>query len=325
LPLISREKMQLINQSEKILNLNNKSEGPKIIAIGGGKGGIGKTIISVNLGVTMVWQKKKVVLVDADLGGANLHTCFGLPSNALTLSDYISENISDINDAVIKTDIPGLGLISGAQDSLSIANVTNRQKLRFIEGLKNLDADYVILDLGAGTSYSVIDFFLAADSGILVMLPEPTSVENVYRFIKVAFYRKLRAIENSLKIEQLVSSVMKECGDDGIKTPLDLLDAVSRRNSERGKTLCEEMMKFNPSVIVNMVRTSSDIDIGASVSFACKKYFGIKVHYLGHIGYSNHIWQSIRNRRPVIIDFPNSSLVTNFSGIFRKLQRRDDA
>ena len=317
--------MQLINQTDNILQVQNKKEGPKIIAIGGGKGGIGKTIISVNLGVTLVWQKKKVILVDADLGGANLHTCFGIASNASTLSDYISENISDINDTVINTEIPGLQLISGAHDALSIANITNKQKLRFIAGLRSLDADYVILDLGAGTSYSVIDFFLAADNGVLVMLPEPTSVENVYRFIKVAFYRKLRSLENSLKMEQLVSSVMRESGDDGIKTPLHLLDAVRKRNSERGNALCEEMMKFAPSVIVNMVRTNSDIEIGASVSFACKKYFGIKVHYLGHIGYSNHIWQSIRNRRPVVIDFPNSTLVTNFSSILKQLQRRENA
>ena len=294
---------------------------PKIIAVGGGKGGIGKTVISANLGVSLAWQKKKVVLVDADLGGANLHTCFGVNADAPTLSDFISEAVTDIRDTLIPTEINGLKLISGAHDSLGVASISNPQKDRFLAALSNLDADYVLLDLGAGTAYSVIDFFLVADHGILVLLPEPTSVENVYRFIKVAFYRKLRALEQELGIENLVYSVMQDNSDE-IKTPLQLLESIKNENKNRGEALHREMLKFSPNVIVNMVRTSADIEMGASVTFACKKYFGIDVGCLGHIHYSNCIWQSVRNRRPLIVDFPNSTIVTNFSNIMKKLWER---
>ena len=90
---------------------------------------------------------------------------------------------------------------------------------------------------------------------------------------------------------------MKENENSEIKTPFHLLEAVKGKNNVRGEALYNEMLKFNPNVIVNMVRTTTDVEMGASVSFACKKYFGINVGYLGHIGYSNHIWQSIRNSK----------------------------
>ena len=100
----------------------------------------------------------KVIVVDADLGGANLHTCLGVNITGPTLSDYITEEVLDLNQTIVQTGISDLKLISGAQDSLNVANITNVQKTRFVSALRTLDADYVILDLGAGTSYSVIEF-----------------------------------------------------------------------------------------------------------------------------------------------------------------------
>lgn len=312
--------MDLKNYRENVYPQKNTMKKAKIIAIGGGKGGVGKTIVTSNLGVSLAWQRKKVIIIDADLGGANLHTCFGLPTEVPTISDYISQAIPDLKDTIVQTGIENLRIISGARDSLNIANITNDQKLKFMNAIKDLDADYILLDLGAGTSYLVIDFFLIADTGLLVMLPEPTSIENVYRFIKAAFYRKLRSLETSMGMEDLVASVMSEKTDEEIKTPLHLLNAIKEKDPSRGERLVNEMLKFNPKVVVNMVRTSADVDLGASVTFACKRYFGINVNFLGYVNYSNSIWQSIRNRKPLIVDFPNSTMVTSFTNIMKNLE-----
>lgn len=295
---------------------------PQIIAVGGGKGGIGKTIITVNLGVSMVWKKKRVILVDADLGGANLHTCLGVSTNNPTLSDFMMGSVSDIRETLIPTEINGLQIISGARDALNVTDVSDNQKVRLMSELKSLDADYILLDLGAGTTQNVIDFFLLANKGLLVMLPEPTSIENIYRFIKVAFYRKLRALESSLGVEKELSTLLGGHGSASIKTPRQLLDGIKSLNKEKGEALYHEMMKFSPNIVINMVRSSADVEIGSSVTFACKKYFGINVNYLGHIQYSNCIWQSVRNRRPLMVEFPNSTLVTGFSDISKKLEEK---
>ena len=163
----------------------------QIWAIGGGKGGVGKTLITANFAITLAKAGATVTLVDLDLGGANLHTCLGVEQTAHTLTDLFSPDVKNFAQLASPTNIPNLSLISGAQDSLNVANLPHAQKQKLLNKLKQLPSDYIILDLGAGTSYNTLDFFLAADVGILVVLPEPTSIENAYRFIKSAFYRKL--------------------------------------------------------------------------------------------------------------------------------------
>ncbi|HYG67960.1 MAG TPA: P-loop NTPase, partial [Anaeromyxobacteraceae bacterium] len=143
----------------------------RIVAIGGGKGGIGKSLISANLGIELARRGNEVVLVDADLGGANLHTTLGLDVPRRSLSDFIERRYAKIEDVVTQTGIPNLGLVSGALDHLDAANPRYAQKMRLLRHVQSLDADYAILDLGAGTHSNTLDFFLVADHGVLVLVP----------------------------------------------------------------------------------------------------------------------------------------------------------
>ncbi len=164
----------------------------KLVAVGGGKGGIGKSLVSANLGIALAQKGATVALIDADLGGANLHTCLGVPQPDISLSDFINHRVDKLEGALVPTGVERLQLISGAQDMLDAANPKHGQKARLLRNMRSLDVDFVILDLGAGTAFNVLDFFLAADLGLCVLLPEPTSIENAYRFIKAAFFRRLQ-------------------------------------------------------------------------------------------------------------------------------------
>jgi len=296
----------------------------KIWAVGGGKGGVGKTLIAANLGIMLARDaQKKVVLVDLDLGGANLHTCLGVDIPKLTLSDFMQRDVDSLESVVVETPIKNLGLISGAQDVLNIANIKHMQKQRFLSKLSELGADYVILDLGAGTSFNTLDFFLASELGIITLVPEPTSIENVYRFIKSAFYRKLKMIESSMHIKKMVDNIMDQRVQNGINTPADLLAKISDVDPVIGKRIKEEMSTFAPGLIINMVRSQTDIELGAAVSSVCRKYFGIETELLGYIEYDNSVWQSVRKKTPLLIEFPNSKLVSNFNKIFKRLAGPD--
>lgn len=308
-----------------MMNSNDETEAPlqdlkKIWAIGGGKGGVGKSLVSANVAICLALMGNKVVAVDLDLGGANLHTCLGLPIPQTTLSDYVSKKITNFEDLLVTTPIHNLKIISGAQDELGMANLKHMHKNQIIRKLHELDADYILFDLGAGTAFNTIDFFITADKGILVVLPEPTSIENTYRFIKSVFYRRLKMIDGVAEIEPLINEAMNaKLATGGQLSPAELIKKISEANPEVGLRVKAEMANFRPNLIINQVRSQADIDIGYSIQSICRKYFGIEMTFPGYLDYDQSVWQSVRKRKPLLIEYPNSKLVNNFDRIVHRL------
>ena len=300
-------------------NFTHGSKRNKIWAVGGGKGGVGKSLVTANTSICLALMGYKVVTVDLDLGGANMHTCLGIPIPEKTLSDYISKKVGNINDLVVPTPIKNLKIISGAQDELGMANLRQMHKNKILSKLGELDADYVLLDLGAGTSFNTLDFFISADKGVLVILPEPTSIENTYRFIRSVYHRRLKMIEELLDIQPLINQAMNAKISNAGNTPVELVKKVIEINPEMGQRLEHEISKLQPQIIMNQVRSQNDIDIGFSIQNVCKRYFGIDINYLGYLDYDASVWQSVKKRRPLLMEFPNSKLVNNFDKIVQKL------
>ncbi len=290
-----------------------------IWAVGGGKGGIGKSFISSSIAICLARMGKSVTLVDLDLGSANLHTCLGLKIPQQTLSDFISGRAQHISQVSAATEIPGLNFISGFNDALNIADLDRDNKQRLIRALRTIQTPYVILDLGAGTSENTLDFFLAADQKIIAVTPEPTSIENAYRFMKSSFYRKLRLAESELGIQNLIETAMDSKNQLGIKSPADLIRHISETNPQAGARLNDKIADFNMQLLLNQVRTRQDIELGHSMKSVCKKYFGIESDYVGYIDHDNAVWQSLRKRRPLVIEYPYSSIVGQFLGITKNL------
>ncbi|MGK5091056.1 P-loop NTPase [Deltaproteobacteria bacterium TL4] len=273
----------------------------EVWAVGGGKGGVGKSFITGNLGITLAQKGHEVVLADMDLGGANLHTCLGISNPEHGLSEFVNREMETMEEVMVTTAIPGIRLISGAQDGLDIANPRHAQKLRMLKALRNIDADYVLLDLGAGTAFNTLDFFLAADSQIIIVVPEPTSIENAYRFIKSAFYRKIRHSSPSALVRDIVDQVMNRNNPYGIRTPRELLDHL-RSLDETMEAFAEvQASSFRPKLILNQVRSVNDIRIGFAMDNACLKYFGIHLDFIGYVEYDDLVWKSVLQRKPIVL------------------------
>lgn len=294
----------------------------QIWAIGGGKGGVGKSLISSSLAISLSRTGQKVLAIDLDLGGANLHTTLGVELPRQTLNDFFTGRASQLQSCITQTSIPNLDLISGAQDSVGIAHVADDQKKNFLDRVREADADYVIFDLGAGTTNHTLDFFLAADINLVTLLPEPTSIENAYRFLKSAYYRRLWLHPKLNAIRPWVELAMDAKNSEGIRSPSDLFRAISRSHPELGMLLKTEIEKFRPKVVLNQVRTHTDIEIGFSVKTVCKKYFGIDVDYLGYLDYDSSVWQAIRRKRPVMLEFPNSKLTQSMDRLVDYLMKK---
>jgi flagellar biosynthesis protein FlhG len=269
----------------------------QVWSVGGGKGGIGKSLLTAALGYQLARVGRKVVLVDADLGGANLHTCLGLAGPSLTLGDFICRRAERIEDVLVETGVPGLRLISGACDFLGAANIKYAQKVRVLNRIRALDVDIILMDLGAGTSFNIIDFFLVSDVGILTVVPEPTSIENGYRFIKSALYRRLRGAADSDTVRSIVDSALDQKNPLGIRTPLDLLAAVEREDPASVPALKQQMASFHPRFVVNQVRDPSDVSIGHQLVTACARHLGVKATYAGYVPFDDTVWRCVRQRR----------------------------
>lgn len=297
----------------------------RIFAVGGGKGGVGKTFIACNLGAMMARSGKRVILVDADLGGANLHTYLGLEFPTRTLNDLLTRRVDRIEDVIVSTSLPNLSLISGAQSVLGAANPRYEYKMRLAKKLRDLDADVVILDLGSGTSFNTLDIFLLSDEGIFVVVPEPTSLENAYAFIKASFFRRLRRATADARLKTLVDRVADGRVEQSIRTPADLMAAIDNMDPRTGAVLREEVGRFRPYVLMNQVRTVEDIQIGFAIRKVCRRYFGLDVDYLGYVNYDNAVWKSVRRRCLLMTEYPLSEPVEFLGRMARKLLREDGA
>jgi flagellar biosynthesis protein FlhG len=273
---------------------------PRIVSVGGGKGGVGKTFLAANLSVALSRLGMRVVAVDVDLEGANLHTCLGVATPHVSLADFVAQRQDDLGKLLLPTPIQGLEIIAGTQANLAGAQPSHLRRMRLVRALRRLDADYVILDLGAGMHVSVLDYFLVGDDALVVLRPEPTSVENAYTFLRAAFYRRLRLAMVGHGVRQLVSEAMDQRNEKGIRTPIDLLNEIEALDPVEGSRFVQTMRGFRPKLIVNEVRTAEDVKLGFSVGSVCKKYFGFESEYLGYVNHDPMALRSVAERRPVV-------------------------
>lgn len=293
--------------------------GARLLAIGGGKGGVGKTFVTANLAAALARLGKRVVVVDVDLDGANLHTCLGVPSPRRSLADFVSEREDDLGKLLVDTPLANLKLIGATHANLADAQPSHLRRVRLVRGLRQLDADIVLLDLGAGAHASVLDYFLVSDDGILVLQPEPTSVENAYSFLRAAFYRRMRLAMVGHGVRQLVTLAMDQRNERGIRTPLDLLREIEATDTVEARRFVDTMRVFQPRIIVNGARTAEDVKLGFAVSSVCKKYFGIEAEYLGYVNYDDEARRSVSMRRPIVDLHSDADVSIYLQRIARKL------
>jgi flagellar biosynthesis protein FlhG len=287
----------------------------QIWAIGGGKGGVGKSLVSSSLAFTLAKHGFSTVAIDLDLGGANLHTVLGQPPPKKCVSDFLSGNVVNLSECLVDTQYSNLKLIGGAKDDLKITQITEDKKQMLMNQIRQIPAQFIILDLGAGTSQYTLDFFNLAQVGIITVLPEPTSIENAYRFLKAVYYHRLHSNPKFASIQPMIEAAMIPNNQLGIQSPTDLLNEVNFQNAELANELKKTIKEFKPKLVLNQTRSQTDIDVGFSMKSVAKKYFGVDLDYLGYLEYEPNVWQSVRKMRPFLIEHPHSKIATHVERI----------
>jgi len=290
--------------------------GPCIWAFGSGKGGVGKSVVATNLAVLLARDGATVALLDADLGGANLHTLLGMRNPSPTLSDFVARRCGTLEDVLNPTPHERLWLVSGARALLEAANPSHGQKLKILRHIAALPVDHVLLDLGAGSSFAVLDFFLAATVPVLVVVPEPTSVENTYQFIRAAFYRRLKRAGQRDVVQPVVQRAME---GGAVRSPRELIERVGRIDPEIGAALAAAAHDFAASILVNQASDDAQRRLAADIAGACCDYFGVNVAALGAVEHDPLVARSVVARRPAVEMFPTAPFVRSLEAVSQRL------
>ena len=302
------------------VHAENKAFQPNVWAIGGGKGGVGKSALTTGIAMTLAGLGRRCIMIDADLGGANLHTFLGMSPPQQTISDLLRDSGKNLQDILLATPFDNLSLISGARAIHNVANLKHMQKEKLIRQLFTLEADYIFIDLGAGSSFNVLDFFIAANNGLVVVTPTPTSIENTYHFLRAAYFRKLRHVIRDLKVEALVGSSLDDKEKSGIRSPRDLVAEFRRRDPTAGEEIDRAMMSFSPGLIVNQVQRHQDRNLGKEMALACKDFLGIDVTIAGSVRTDEQVLMALNSRRPALSMFPQSNFAKDVRQIVQKLE-----
>jgi len=260
-----------------------------------------------------------VVAIDTDLEGANLHTCLGVSSPRLSLADFVAERESDLAKLTLETPVENLRLIAATNANLASAQPGVNRRIELLAELRCLDCDVVFVDCGAGSHAATIDYFLVGDDGLLVLHPEPTSLENSYSFLRAAFYRRMQVAMKKHEVRDRIREAMDQRNQRGIRTPLDLLREVELMDPEEGRRFVATMRRFRPRIVVNEVTTAEDVKLGFSVRSVCRKFFGIDADYIGYINHDPAVHQAILRRRLVLEEHPKSDAAIYLQRISRKL------
>lgn len=277
------------------------------IPIASGKGGVGKTLLSANLGIALAQAGKAVVLIDLDLGGSNLHTILGIRNRNRGIGHLINGMAANLDELLVETAqqnlffIPGDGLFAGT------ANLPYYRKLAILKQLDQLTADFVLLDLGSGSTYNTLDLFLASNSGLIVTTPETTAILNAYSFLKSAILRMLeRSFPSRSRERAIVHEFMHTRVEGQDRSVQDIVAEIYGYSQESGETAESTLELFYPRVVMNMGRSAQDIKLGARLRQVARRNLRQDVEFIAYLPYDELTSRSPLERTPTLLKYPQS-------------------
>lgn len=291
----------------------------KVIAVGGGRGGVGKSLVAENLAIYLAQLGKSVILVDADPTGANLHAHFGLSAAKHDPALDPDERLEVFERALVETQVPGLRLLPAALDSIELPLIARAgRKGRWVSKLRTLAADYLVIDVGPGMGPFAVDVMLGADVPVCVVVPEPPAIEATYRFARVAFRRRLRRslMRDRFRLP-VIDRAIKEVGM--LPAPLDVVRALERMDRRLAELAWSEARRTRMHLVVNQTRVRTDLELGTWMSELAARHYGVALEELGHIEHDDTVWLAVRRHKPLLVDSPTSKAARNLERIARRV------
>ena len=289
----SRRQAGYVESMMPIIRNNGHLSRAKLWAIAGGKGGVGKSVLTVLMAVSLARAGKRVVIVDVDFNGPNQRQLFSLRRSSPDIWTLLAEN-QPIRTAALATSVPNLRLITAPEQMHHADRVNILHHIRFISALRHLDADYVLLDFGPRTDLHELGYFHTADLNLIVSTAEPTAMENLSRFIKTVLKHKWLLVLNSLNA----------AGSDRFdevegSTPLiqQMMDHFIKMQIPAEEMMRRVMGSFSLRVLFNQVRDAHFQPQMKLLNAYLQHEIGLAVEIAGVVPYDAAIHTAIRVNR----------------------------
>lgn len=280
----------------------------QILPIASGKGGVGKSLLSANLAIALGQAGKKVVLCDLDLGASNLHLAIGQNVKNNSIGTYLTDK-TEFKDIIEPTEYENVSFIAGDSQIPGLTSLKAAQKTKLLRNFRSIDADFLILDLGAGTHQIILDMFLQSPQGILVTAPTVTATLDGYLFLKNCVFRLMyttykRGTAGNALLEQVRKNSEKM---KSLYIP-QIAQALEQVDSENTKLFKARMAQFCPRLVLNMIDDPKDAASATRIRNSCKQYLGLDIDYLGLMYRDQLQDKALASRLPVIIYKPHCVL-----------------
>jgi len=288
-----------------------------LVSIGSGKGGVGKSVLSSNLAVLLAGKGFKVALIDLDAGGANAHIMFGVFKPERTLGDFMLRRVESLQDVTMELKaFNRLQLIPGMGESMYTANLPAGARQKLVRHIKKLDVDFVVIDVGAGTGFNTLDYFMMADYNICITTPEPTAVLDLYRFVKLGVIRK------ALSVFLASDDIRKTIAKTNIQN-IDQIFSLAEDAGEDKKNAVQEAVKsFRPLLVANRSGEKKKKIHMLQLQQLLRKYVGVgSITKLGEIPVDAAVEDSIGAFQPVASYSPNSPAAKAIEQLANELLR----
>jgi flagellar biosynthesis protein FlhG len=304
--------------------INEHSE-RKVLPIASGKGGVGKTIIVANLGLDLAVNGKRTVVIDLDLGGSNLHTALGMRNTNAGIGNFLSSKTVKFKDILVQTPYQNLRFIPGDVHVSSATDLQFAHKKRLLQNIVDIDADYVLIDLGSGGSCHVIDFFLISNSGFIVVTPQATSIVNAFGMLKNTVFRFLqRAFASHESIGSYIKKMLKEKKPNSAPPVAEILEKMTKIDPEAGSKAKRYLDALKPKFIVNMARSPDDLSVVEQLRDLVRRYLEIDVECMGLVYRDDAVDLAMEEGKPLITTRGDAIFTREISRISQKILQSDN-
>ena len=293
---------------------------PQIIAVASGKGGVGKSMITANLAAALADAGKSVIAVDLDLGGSNLHSYLGMPNKHPGVGDYLVARHGRLEEFIVPTGIDNLSFIPGDGRTPCMANIAFSEKVRLMLAIRWLKADYVLLDLGGGSSFNTLDFYALAPSGLMVTTLEYPSIMNFLVFLRNYMFRAFdRDLKNFPGIPELMVQFRQTPMTEGQLTTSKMVQQIGDADPEAGAKAKGICTKQRPRVIYNFCLLPEQLKICSKIDESARTILGVPVEHFGAVFEDRTAREAAYRTVPLLSNYPDCSVTTRLKGIAERI------